>query len=223
MRKIKHALLNKFEKKILAITDTTIRALYIPPDFEKEGGAQPYLRRLLTTLMNIQFTRKTYQRTKLYNFINTYSELWKTEMPRGPAEKRLDLNRISIKRYTSNSQLSSTERGEVLMNLQNLVDLRKKDISYTDLDIETIKELGNELLKHKKKTNNYYPLLHPKHIIFNQLTLNVSLSYQPPLLAALGLLKMPASLEQTLAFAATPFPFDQFSAPCELLPTAEDD
>jgi hypothetical protein len=72
------------------------------------------------------------------------------------------------------------------------------------------------------KTHKHYPLLHPKYVIFNQLTLKINLSYEAPLLAALGLLKMPCSPEQAIAFAATPKIFDQYSAPVEILRTSDD-
>lgn len=71
-------------------------------------------------------------------------------------------------------------------------------------------------------TKKHYPLLHPKYVIFNQLTLKIHLSYEAPLLAALGLLKMPSSPEQAIVFAATPKSFDQYSAPVEVLKTSSD-
>lgn len=52
-------------------------------------------------------------------------------------------------------------------------------------------------------------------MIFNQLTLQVQLSYENILHEALGLLRCPAPIESMICCRATPYAFDIYSAPIE--------
>lgn len=105
----------------------------------------------------------------------------------------------------------------MLITIENLIRIRRIDSINDGENIEMVRMLGNQLLRHKKSTDCHYPILSPKYVLFNQLSLQTQLSYYPPILEGLGFLKRPCSIEQLITFKGTPEPFDPFAAPNELL------
>lgn len=67
------------------------------------------------------------------------------------------------------------------------------------------------------KIKSFYDMLEPKNILFDQRSLRVRLSREAILLKALGVEKMPLSIENKIAFGLTPRPVDFFPSPYQLL------
>lgn len=96
-----------------------------------------------------------------------------------------------------------------------MVGMRSSEVSYQQESVVMIKNIYQQLKIYQKNPNGiqvFYEHLHPNHIIFDQIALNVKLSFEPLLLDLFGLKKKPMSLEARIAFSPTPKAFDYFRA-----------
>lgn len=63
------------------------------------------------------------------------------------------------------------------MDLEDLVKLRKDAKTHRSSYFEIARAIIIELVNHKKITSKSYPLLTPRSVLFNQLSLKTQLSY----------------------------------------------
>jgi hypothetical protein len=119
---------------------------------------------------------------------------------------------VAIRRYTV------TNKDELLLTLRDLVGIWLKGVDYRPEAFELGKQLVRELRKHRDDTGQSYPFLTSDAVVFNQLSLQVSLSYENILHHALGFRNPPTSVEAQICYLITPKPFDTFAAPVEFGP-----
>jgi hypothetical protein len=63
------------------------------------------------------------------DFLNSYKEYWQAEYPHADSWEVGD-RRLIIKRYSPLKNLTASSKKEILMNLNDLVDLRDEAVPY---------------------------------------------------------------------------------------------